>query len=176
MEKIKTDYNRRRSSFNTCLKLILIGLSIFSCQVTQIQRTSVPHPRSRGRREILYFWFNVLRAGHLRKICRLCLQGYVCNYTHTRHLEKKVSIKVYQLQFPQGAKKANSNYDVIITIAKRFASMKRHSIVRFSCRAGELHEDRSAESVWRVCVSPSIFLFLFMHVQCISILSFFESL
>lgn len=35
MEKIKTDYNRRRSSFNTCLKLMLIGLSIFSCQVTQ---------------------------------------------------------------------------------------------------------------------------------------------
>ena len=72
----------------------------------------------------------------------LCVQLY----SH-KTLGKKVSIKVYQLQFPQGAKKANSNYDVITTIAKRFASIKRHSIVRFSCRAGELHEDRSAESV-----------------------------
>lgn len=36
-------------------------------------------------------------------------------------------------------------------------------LFRFACRTGELHEDRSAESVWKVYVSRSIFLFLLMH-------------
>lgn len=56
-------------------------------------------------------------------------------YSH-KTLGKKVSMKIYQWQFPQGAKKANCNYDAIFTIRGKTILKDKASFYRSDSLVG----------------------------------------